>query len=72
MKAVLVTSLILASFVFAQSTSGGWNKANAKDPQVLEAARFAVKDAQSRTRTATLQLISVEFAEQQVVAGMNY
>jgi hypothetical protein len=74
MKTFLV--LILVSFawvslVWAQPVAGGWGKANPKDAQVLEAARFAVAAEQART-DSVFKLVSVVRAEQQVVAGMNY
>jgi Cystatin domain len=65
------SSLILVSFAFAQPIAGGWGKANLKNPQVLEAARFAVAAQQSRT-DSVFKLLAITRAEQQVVAGMNY
>jgi hypothetical protein len=71
MKVVLISSLILVSSAFAQPIAGGWGKAGNKDPQVLEAARFAVATKQAQT-DSVFKLVSVTRAEQQVVTGMNY
>jgi hypothetical protein len=71
MKVVLISSLILVSSAFAQPIVGGWGKADVKDPQVLEAARFAVAAQQSRT-DSVFKLLAITRAERQVVAGMNY
>ena len=49
MRVILISSLILVSSAFAQPIAGGWGKADVKDPQMLEAARFAVAVQQSRS-----------------------
>ena len=71
MRVILISSLILVSSAFAQPIAGGWGKADVKDPQMLEAARFAVAVQQSRT-DSVFKLPAITRAEQQVVAGVNY
>lgn len=51
--------------------AGGYREAGTNDPQVLAAARFAVRE-EGRRRGVRLALLSVERAETQVVAGTNY
>jgi hypothetical protein len=55
----------------ARQVAGGYASASADDAQVLAAARFAVRAAKRR-RGARVQLVAVERAETQVVAGINY
>jgi Aspartic acid proteinase inhibitor len=50
---------------------GGYKTAAVDDPEVVAAAEFAVGE-QGRKLKSTVRLISVEHAERQVVAGMNY
>jgi hypothetical protein len=50
---------------------GNYREASPTSPDVLAAARFAVR-AEGRRRRARVTLLSVERAETQVVAGMNY
>jgi hypothetical protein len=50
---------------------GNYREASTNDPDVLSAARFAVR-AEGRRRGVRLTLLSVERAETQVVAGTNY
>ena len=51
--------------------AGGYSRAAADDPEVLEAARFAVEQA-GRRQGRRLSLVAVRSAERQVVAGLNY
>lgn len=51
--------------------AGGYAKASTEDRQVISAARFAVKREQ-RMKGVRLSLVSIERAETQVVAGLNY
>ncbi|HEY9282933.1 MAG TPA: GerMN domain-containing protein [Pyrinomonadaceae bacterium] len=53
------------------AAAGSYREASASDPQVLAAARFAVRE-EGRRRGARLTLVAVERAETQVVAGRNY
>ena len=50
---------------------GGFSGASKTDPEVLAAAAFAVKQ-ERRKLGRRLSLISIEHAEVQVVAGLNY
>ena len=51
--------------------AGGYSAAAVTDPEVVAAAKFAVKRA-ARKGARRAALVSVEGAERQVVAGMNY
>ena len=50
---------------------GGYKEVAADSPEVQEAAEFAVS-AEAEKSGNTIKLVSVEHAESQVVAGMNY
>jgi cystatin-C len=50
---------------------GGYKDTSATDPEVRLAASFAIKQ-ERRTRGRRLSLVSIERAEVQVVAGLNY
>lgn len=50
---------------------GGYSAASKADPGVLAAARFAAKET-GRRRKERVRLVSVESAETQVVAGVNF
>ena len=72
-----VIILIVVSFMFgsvgvavAQRT-GGYKEIAKDDAEALAAAEFAVK-AEGEKQDMTYKLVSVEHAEQQVVAGINY
>jgi hypothetical protein len=56
--------------VMAQKT-GGYREIDKADEVAVAAAEFAVKD-QSEKKELTYKLVSVEKAETQVVAGINY
>ncbi len=51
--------------------AGGYAEASKTDPEVLSAAKFAIKQHR-RKLGRRLSLISIERAEVQVVAGLNY
>ena len=51
--------------------AGGYNSVGTKDKEVRAAARYAVA-AQGKRAKRSITLISINKAEQQVVAGMNY
>ncbi len=51
--------------------TGAFEGISQADPAIQSAARFAVQ-AQNRRQAASLTLVKVLAAEQQVVAGMNY
>ena len=63
----------MSIFVISASAqiTGGYNDADKTDKTVIDAAKFAVKAENKRSKTA-MKFVSVEKAEQQVVAGMNY
>lgn len=50
--------------------AGGYAEADKTDPEVVAAARFAIK--QKRRQIDHGALVSIERAEVQVVAGLNY
>jgi hypothetical protein len=51
--------------------AGGYAKAATTDAEVVAAVKFAVK-AQAKKQRAKISLVSINQAEQQVVAGRNY
>jgi hypothetical protein len=55
----------------AKQRVGGYKEVATDDPEVVAAAKFAV-GAEGEKQNATIKLVSVEHAERQVVAGMNY
>lgn len=63
-------ALIGVVMVSAQRT-GGYREIDKADEGAVAAAEFAVKD-QSEKKELTYKLVSVEKAETQVVAGINY
>ena len=66
----IVLAVLLGSVVSAQKT-GGYREIDKADEGAVGAAEFAVKD-QSEKKEMTYKLVSVEKAETQVVAGINY
>lgn len=73
---IFVTSAFLGLFaIFAVSANaqkvGGYKSIAADDAGARAAAEFAVKE-QAKKTSQTLQLVSVEVAERQVVGGSNY
>jgi len=50
---------------------GGYAETAGSDPEVVSAARYATR-AQGRRQGALVSLVSIERAEVQVVAGLNY
>lgn len=63
-----------ASVVPAQqdTIAGGYSETSVTDPEVLSAARFAVRRQGQKMRSSRLSLIAIRRAEVQVVAGLNY
>lgn len=51
--------------------SGGWSRATPNDSRIQGAAEYAVK-TQALATQSILKLSSIQSAQQQVVAGMNY
>jgi len=66
----VVVALFGAVMVLAQKT-GGYREIDKADEGAAAAAEFAVKD-QSEKKELSYKLVSVEKAETQVVAGINY
>jgi hypothetical protein len=63
---------IFASVAFAQvPIAGGYAETASTDPEAVAAARFAIAK-EGRKERARIFLISIERAEVQVVAGLNY
>ncbi|HVG20968.1 MAG TPA: cystatin domain-containing protein [Blastocatellia bacterium] len=77
MAACLAAALMMVlggtSAVSAQQVpiAGGYADAPSSDPEVVAAAGYAVR-AQARRQGARISLVSIERAEAQVVAGLNY
>ena len=61
------------SSVFAQQgpIAGGYADTSNSDPEVVAAARFAIKTERQKLH-ARITLLSIKHAEVQVVAGLNY
>lgn len=57
--------------VSAQDIAGGYGDASTTDADVVKAANFAIKKQGKKVRTS-FTLVSIEKAEVQVVAGLNY
>jgi hypothetical protein len=80
-KNLLVVSMFVAFIVIhgnafgvlAQESPmvGNYREASKTDREVVSAARFAIK-SEKRKRGGRLSLVSIERAEIQVVAGLNY
>src|SRR5436305_369233 len=51
--------------------AGGYQKASRTEPDVISAVKFAIKE-ERRKKGVRVSLISIERAETQVVAGINY
>ena len=75
---ISVTSLLTDCNAPSPPMPGGKTPAVLSNPEVITAANFAIKEEQQRMRSnpsaarATLSLVSILSAQQQVVAGMNY
>jgi len=69
--------LVVLGVIFGSVTAGlaqrtgGYREVAKDDAEVAAAAEFAVTE-QSKKQEMTYKLVSVEHAEQQVVAGINY
>lgn len=83
MRKSLLIAAVAAALVYAHASAangavrqnppmaGGYGEAAPDDPDVLRAARFAVREA-GRREGRRLSLVAVRRAEKQVVAGLNY
>jgi hypothetical protein len=67
----LLVVLFSVGAVQAQRILGGYSETAKDSPEIREAAEFAVK-AQGEKQEMTYKLVSVEHAEKQTVAGINY
>jgi hypothetical protein len=74
----LLAALVIAPVAADDPTPGSWEKVPVTNPDVVAAAEFAVAaharemSAPSDGGPATLELVEILAAEQQVVAGVNY
>ena len=72
MLGVVFGSMVAAAGARRQApVVGGYREVAADAPEVISAARFAVA-AQARKQETEIKLVSVETAERQTVAGVNY
>jgi Cystatin domain len=76
MSALFVLSVAFGSAIVAQAQTrppmvGGYKEAPTDDAEVKAAAEFAISQ-QAEKENITIKLHSIEQAERQVVAGMNY
>jgi aspartic proteinase inhibitor len=62
----------MVSFGQGRPIVGGYKEVATDDPEVQAAAEFAVSEQKKKQDDAPLSLVSIEHAERQVVAGMNY
>jgi Aspartic acid proteinase inhibitor len=71
--AVLFAVMSCASVCFGQEDdeAGGYVSASVSDSNVVAAARFAVKERADK-QNASINLVSINNAQMQVVAGINY
>lgn len=67
---VAVCISLLAISVPTLAKPGGWQNAKVDDPEVVAAAKFAVKKTQAKHKKLSMK--QIVGAAQQVVAGMNY
>ena len=60
--------------VLAQETPivGNYREASKTEREVVSAAKFAIKSEKRKRGVGRLSLVSIEHAEKQVVAGINY
>ena len=62
---------VIAGLAQNRPILGGYKTVATDDPEVVEAAEFAVSE-RSENNSVSLMLVSVERAERQVVAGTNF
>jgi hypothetical protein len=68
---LLMIGITLACAAATAQRLGGYREIDKADEGATAAAEFAVK-AQSEKKEMTYKLVSIEHAESQVVAGINY
>jgi hypothetical protein len=69
--ALIVATLTLGTTMISAQRLGGYREIDKADEGVTAAADFAVK-AESEKKEMTYKLVSIEHAESQTVAGINY
>jgi uncharacterized protein YbbC (DUF1343 family) len=72
---ILFGLVLFSSLAAAQQITGGFGNANIKDPQVIAAAKYALETkntAMNRNGNRAFELLEIENAQVQVVAGLNY
>lgn len=67
----IVLTLLLGTVIVSAQKTGGYREIDKADEGAVAAAEFAIKD-QSEKKELTHKLVSIEKAESQVVAGINY
>jgi ABC-type Na+ efflux pump permease subunit len=67
----IVSAFLIGSALVSAQRVGGYKEIANDDEGAVAAAEFAVKD-QSEKKEMTYKLVSIEKAETQVVAGINY
>jgi hypothetical protein len=70
-RILLALCIGLSGLVTSAQRTGGYREIDKADEGAATAAEFAVK-AQSEKKEMTYKLVSVEHAETQTVAGINY
>jgi hypothetical protein len=70
-RLIAVVFVLFSVVVVMAQKTGGYREIDKADEGAVAAAEFAVKD-QSEKKELTYKLVSVEKAETQVVAGINY
>ena len=68
---IIFVTLAGCALIAVAQQSGGYREIAKDDEGAMAAAEFAVKD-QSEKKEMTFKLVSIEKAETQVVAGINY
>lgn len=68
---LFVLAIALGTIAASAQRLGGYREIDKSDEGAAAAAEFAVK-AESETKEMTYKLVTVEHAESQVVAGINY
>jgi len=68
---LFVLAIALGTIGASAQRLGGYREIDKSDEGAAAAAEFAVK-AQSENKEMTYKLVSIEHAESQVVAGINY
>lgn len=67
----MVFGNVSGAFAQEEVIAGGYGETSNNDPEVVTAARYAIR-AEGRRQGARISLLSIERADVQVVAGLNY